>query len=430
MKLILSCALALLCAPALLASPVGETASDSIPSRIITLSGNPESPQHREHIAMLYSRTNLAFQDPAAPRFLFFDKQGRVALGIGGYVKALAMYDMNGAIDNDGFTTYDIPAPFDPAQRQRFGASAKHSTLFLKMVARKTRLGRVIVYLQTNFTGDNGGYGLKLEQAYVSVGNLTLGKARSTFSDAPAMAPTVDDQGPCGQVTAKNMLVQYRTPSWRGFSGAISVELPEASYTTTDATRSIAQRFPDIPLYIQYGWNEEASHVRLSGILRELSYRDELAGRNHFVTGWGVQLSAITDVVGGLKFFGHYTYGRGISNYINDFAGQGLDLVNSPDTNGKLVAPRAAGWTAGFQYNFTPKLFASVSYSRSQLFGDIDKSLGGSAYRYGQYAAVNVFYDMWSDLRFGLEYLHGTRKDFNGDHGRANRLEAMLQYSF
>ena len=88
--------------------------TDSIPHRAIILSGNPDNPDHRANIATMYSRENLAFEDPASPRFLFLDKKGKVALGIGGYLKAVAMYDFSGAIDNNLFVTNMIPAPFDP----------------------------------------------------------------------------------------------------------------------------------------------------------------------------------------------------------------------------------------------------------------------------------------------------------------------------
>lgn len=411
------------------AAPAG-IESDSVPSRAIILSGSADNAAAREHIAMMYSRENLAFEDPAAPRFLFLDKKGRVALGIGGYVKGVGMYDVNGAIDDNGFTTYEIPVPFDPAQRQRFGADFSHSTIFLKIVARETRLGRVIVYIQTNFTGGNHGYGLTLKQAYVSVGNFTIGKARTTFADAPAMAPTVDDQGPSGQVSAKNMLVRYITPSWRGLMGAVSLEVPTADYRTVEgSSRSIAQRFPDIPAYIQYQWDGGASHVRLSGILRELSYRDLVAGSNRFATGWGVQLSTVMPkLIGGLGLFGHYTYGKGIASYVNDLADRRLDLVPDPDRSGRLRAQAVAGYTAGLQYQFTPSLLATASYSRAQVCDGA--SLGNDSYRYAQYVAVNAFYDVWNELRIGVEYLHGTRKDVGGMSGRANRLEAMLQYSF
>lgn len=413
--------IAALCALPVLASEPG---NDSIPSRAVILSGDQTRPEHQSNIALMYSRENLAFEDPAAPRFLFLDKKGEVALGIGGFLKAVGEYDADGAVDNNDFYTNMIPVPLDPAQRQRFGATAAHSTIFLKMVTRPTKVGRVIVYIQTNFTGPS--YGLRLKQAYVTVGHVTLGKARSTFADGPAMAPTIDDQGPSGQVTAKNMLVQYISPSWRGFSFAISGEVPDASYTTGSAARSISQRFPDIPVYVQYSW-EKGSHVRLSGMLRELSYRNLSKQKNHFVTGYGVQFSAIAAVTPAFSVFGHYTYGKGIANYVNDLADLDLDLIPE-GTDGKLHAPGVAGWTAGVQYNFTPDLFATASYSRAQLYDT--GGMPSDTYRYGQYIAANIFYNVWGDLRVGAEYLHGTRKDISGLSGHANRIEAMLQYSF
>ena len=122
------------------------------------------------------------------------------------------------------------------------------------------------------------------KQAYVTVGHPHLSARHEALSPmARAMAPTVDDQGPSGQVSSKNMLVQYASPSYSGFSWAISAELPSASYTTGAGARSIAQRFPDIPAYVQYSW-ASGSHVRLSGILRELSYRDNVQASNHFTT--------------------------------------------------------------------------------------------------------------------------------------------------
>lgn len=407
---------------------MAQMSSDSLPERAVIVSGDPSHPSHRGNVAAMYSRENLAFEDPAAPRFLFLDKKGSVALGIGGYLKAVGMYDFDGAVDNNDYYTNLIPVPSDPSLRQRFGATAAHSTIFLKLVTSPTRVGRVIVYIQTNFTGNGGKYGLVLKQAYVTVGRVTLGKARSTFADGPAMAPTVDDQGPAGQVSAKNMMVQYATSDFKGFSAAISAELPSASYTTGSSSKSIAQRFPDIPLYVQYAWDKGASHVRLSGMLRELAYRDLVADKNHLVTGWGVQLSAVANIAGGLKFFGHYTYGRGIADYINDLSGEGFDLIPDAGRPGRLKAPASTGWTAGLQYNFTDKFFMSGSYSRAQLYGT--SGMDGDTYRYGQYIAANAFYNVWGDLRLGVEYLHGTRKDISGLSGKSNRIEAMLQYSF
>lgn len=395
-----------------------------IPQRAIVLSGEI-TPENKDQVAILYSREDLSYNDPGAPRFLFLDREGRGALGIGGAVNAVAMYDMNGAIDNEGFVTYDIPTPASPAMRNRFGADATNTSIFLKLVTKQTRIGRVTVYVQTNFTGNNGNYGLKLKQAYVSVGGFLIGKGRSTFADAAAEAPTVDNEGPSGQVGAKNMMFQYKTPSYKGLSGAISVELPEADYTLAPQTDAISQRFPDIPLYVQYAWGGN-SHIRASALLRELSYRDLLNGKNHFATGWGVQFSSVANIGAGMELFGHATYGHGIAAYVNDLGGNGYDLV--PDGTGKLQAPGTFAWTAGLSYQPIKPLLLSACYSQARAY-DLGY-MAADSYRYGQYAAFTAFYNVGPDLQFGLEYLWGRRNDIGGTSGHANRLEASIQYNF
>ncbi len=398
-----------------------------VPERAIILSGDTTNAVHRDNIAVLYSREGLSFDEPGAPRFLFLDRQGKVALGIGGYVKGVGMYDVDGAIDATGFETFDIPTPFNPAQRQRFGANASQSTIFLKLVTRNSKLGLITVYIQTGFNSAAKGYTLKLKQAYVNINNLTAGLARSSFADGESQAPTIDSQGPSGQIDAKNMLFQYKLKTSCGLSAALSIENPSADYTTvTDASEEIAQRFPDIPLYLQYAWNS-SSHIRMAAIYRRLSYRDLLTAKNQSATGWGVHLSSVGDIVGGLGYFGHVAYGKGIARYVNDLSGNGYDLV--PDeTEGKLHAPGTLAWTAGLSYNFTKKFFMTANFSMARVYDCA--TLGGDSYRYGRYATINGFYNLTGDFRLGAECVIGRRTDYNGTPGHANRIEAMMQYSF
>lgn len=404
-----------------------QTPTDGIPKCVLILSGDSTAPGVADHIAVLYSREGLSFNDPGAPRFLFFDRQGKVALGIGGYVKASAMYDFNGAIDDNGFTTFDIPVPRDPAQRNRFGADASHSTIFLKLVTKPTKFGRVIVYIQTDFTGDNGGYGLKLKQAYVSLGNVTAGLAHSVFSDPESQAPTIDPQGPSGQVDKRNIMFKYAVKLGKGFSVGASLEVPTAGYQLSSSEQAINQRCPDIPAYVQYSWGKSDSHVRLSGIFRRMSYRDLVKGKNRFESGWGVQFSTIANIVGGLDIFGHYVYGKGIATYINDLSDADYNLIPST-TAGRMTAPAIGALTAGLAWQVSPKVMVSADYSNARLY-DCDR-LGGDTYRYTQYISANLYYNITDDFKVGAEYLFGTRKDYNGLHNKANRFEAMLQYSF
>lgn len=398
-----------------------------IPERAIVVTGNQQKAS--DLMAVLYNRSDLHYSDPNAPRFLFFDREGKVAFGIGGYAKGTVQYDFDGSInEGSSFTTYDIPVPLNPAQRNAFDGTANHSTIFLQLVGRSSKFGYYQMYIQTNFSGNGpNGYGLKLKQAYVSLGNVTAGLTRSTFVDGSAGTPTIDDEGPAGEATGKNILLRYARTFGKGFRVAASVEVPQTSFTTNEYVSHISQRVPDIPVNIQYSWDNGNSHIRLSGLLRDLSYRDLVTSKNQFKFGWAAQLSGTWAVTPAFRTYFQGAYGRGYGRYVNDLEGNGFDLIPST-TPGKMEAPRTMNYELGLQYNVTPALFFAGSYSRATVFGQ--SHLGPDTYRYGQYLSVSGFYDVVSELRIGIEYLHGNRKDVSGQSGRANRIMGMIQYNF
>lgn len=398
-----------------------------VPERAIIVHGDIEKTD-KDVMAVFYTRENLAPNDPDAPRFLFLDRDGKIAFGIGGQVYATASYDMRGAVNSGGFATYDIPVPADPAQRSRLGADLSHSSLFLKLVGKTSKFGMFNAYIQANFTGGDGGYGFKLKQAYVSLDHFTVGLTNSTFIDPATQAPTIDPEGPSGQISDKNVLFRYVTPSCKGFSGALSVELPHASYTVNDYTESLSPRVPDIPAYVQYSW-APGQHLRISGIFRDLAYRDLKTSKNMLVPGYGVMASTVTnlDSYGLFSFFGHIAFGKGIGQYINDLGGNGYDLVYN-EKAGRMEAPEMMGWTAGLIFNATSKLQFTGSFSRAQVYGV--SHLGEDSYRYGQYLDINAFYSFDANMKIGAEYDRGWRCDFNGETGTANRLNILFQYSF
>lgn len=398
-----------------------------VPERAVVLHGDIRNVD-RDVMAVFYSREDLAPNDPDAPRFLMLDKQGKIAFGVGGQLYATASYDMDGAINSSGFATYNIAVPSNPSLRSRLGADLSHSSLFIRMVGKAKKFGMFQVYFQTNFTGDNGGYGFKLKQAYATLGHVTVGLTNSSFVDAATQAPTVDTEGPSGQIGGKNILVRYTTPVRNGFSGAFSVEMPKMSYTLSDETESLSARVPDIPAYVQYSWGA-GQHLRLAAIFRDLPYRDLKTGRNCLQPGYGVKLSTITNVdrYGIVKLFGHLAYGRGIGQYVNDLGGNGFDLVYD-NAAGRMTAPETMAWTAGLSVNPTARLQFTGAFSRAEVYNL--GYLGDDTYHYGQYLDVNAFYSFDSNLRIGAEYLHGWRTDYSGLTGHANRLDVLLQYSF
>ena len=380
-------------------------------------------------IRKMYEANGQHFQDPRAPRFLFMDKEGKVALGIGGYVKGTMSVDMDGISDNLDFVTADIPAPPQSDMRNQFQMDASTSRIFLKLVGADTQVGDFMVYLESDFRGKNGHqYDLRLRQAFIQFGGWKVGRAKTTFSDGASAPPTIDFEGPSGSVSAKNTMIQYSHQFGKHWSTAMAIEAPSASYTTDkNLSESIKQRVPDIPTYVQYAWDGGKSHIRLSNLFRFLSYRNLVEGENKLTFGWASQLSGMITFSPHWKLYYQAAYGKGYADYLNDLGGSGYDLIPDGDT-GNLEAPYALGLVGGIQYNINKNLFLSASFSQCRLYDT--ESLPSSAYRYGQYVAANVFYEPVNNCMVGFEYLYGNRHNADRTSGDAHRINAMIQYHF
>lgn len=396
--------------------------------RAVVLTGN-ENHSSYETMKAVYEANGLHFQDPRAPRFLLLDKRGRVALGMGGYVKGTLSVDFAGIANNPDFVTATIPVPLHPDMRNQFQMDVSTSRLFLKLVGRNTAIGDFTVYMESDFRGLVDGYfGMRLRQAYVHLWRIKAGLAWSTFTDAEVMPPTIDFAGPSGGVCTHNLMLQYNQPLGEHWNMAVAAEMPVATYTTiNNISSSIKQRIPDVPVYLQYTWGKNRSHVRLSGLFRALSYRNIVAAHNSYTVGWAAQLSSVINCGKHVTIYCQGVYGRGYADYLNDLGGNGYDLIPS-HRSGMLMAPYAMGIVGGVQYTFNPSWFVSASYSQCRLYDTT--SMSSNTYRYGQYVVANVFYNLFNNCQLALEYLYGNRHNIDGLSGNAHRINAMIQYNF
>ena len=371
------------------------------------------------------------FLDPKAPRFLLTDQKQKVAFGIGGFVRLRAAYDFDGSPQNSfGFIPNSIPVPRNPAMNNSFDMDASKSTIFFKLLGNDDKIGKFQAYISGQFTGNNNAF--ELNDAYVQLLGLTLGRTWSTFNDMAAVPPTVDFQGPAGAAEMRTTQIRYTYSLDNGLQFAIAAERPETTGTyTTDVTEKASQRLPDVPAYAQYSWGKGAkSHVRLAGVLRNMTYRDMVDNKNKTETGYGVQMSTNVNATPLVEFYGQITYGKGIAEYINDLSGNGLSLVADSKKPGNMHAQEALGWLTQVQFNLTKSVFTTVGYSQAKVFSDDKYDAPASQYNYGQYIVGNVFYNVTSNLQVGGEYLWGNRVNMDGEKNSANRIQTVIQYSF
>lgn len=368
------------------------------------------------------------FNAPELPRFSIIGKDRKYYLGIGGYAKTTLSYDFDDPIANA--TSFSPNAiPMHPRKGDsglvQFGAGTSNISFnFVGLPETENSFG---VYFNFNFNGPD--YGLSLLNAYARYRGFTIGYGLSLFTDAAAGPATIDFAGPNSFTFVSNTVINYEYEWGRHWGTGIGLEMPMADYAEGAETYAVNQRIPDIPLYIQYSWNGRGSWVRLSGILRNMLYRDEVADKNRNSTGWGVKMSGSAVLCKKVTTFYQAVYGEGIANYIQDTNGNNLDMLPSKKLPGQLENVTAWGGYAGLQYNFTSRVFMSATYSFVRTSAG-DAMYAAGQYKNGRYIVSNLFWNLAPQVQMGLEYLWGERENSDGLKHYNSRAQTMVQFNF
>lgn len=403
--------------------------------KIIYIDGKPEnanSTQHQDSIRNLVENFFYdqfqSFSDPAAPYFLFMSRDADLAMGIGGCVRIRGWYDIDAAIPANSFMPYLIPMVKDPANDSKLGATPAGSTLFFRVIGKNKKWGDYQIYIEANFNG-YGGSDFHLKKAYAQLNKVTIGYASSTFSDPAALPPTVDANGPTNKISPTSVLVRWMNTYKQRWTIAGSVELPKNAAVETVAGKigTASQTVPDVAAFVQYAWGK-SEHVRLAALARSIPYEDLESHTRHHKFGWGLQLSTVAHPISPLTLYAIFNCGQGHESTTGDLQVGNYDLVPTPYTATDMYAPFSLGYCIGAQYNFLPNLFASVSFSDSRYLPKSPRE--ASEYRYGNILLANVFWNLTPRIQAGMEFDTGVRKNWSGQSRRADRVGAMIQFSF
>lgn len=388
----------------------------------------------RDEIINAYIDTSReGFQQAHNPQFIFATRNNRFSLALGGMVNLRTSYDFLGAVNNIDFVTYDIPMSKSYANRQHVMMDATTSRLFMKAIINSRMLGRITVFTDMDFRGGNDfSYIPRLRSAYIQFKGLTIGRDVTTFCDLMASPRTVDFQGPNAYNFEFNEMIRYEIDFARDhLRFGIAAEMPNVDATYGEYLSPIPQRVPDGIAYLQVAWGKDRnSHLRASGVVRDMYLHNNSYGKNTTELGWGVQLSGHISATEWLDIYMNGVYGKGITPYIQDLAGSSYDFIYNPAKPDEVHTLPMWGWQAAAQINFIPNvLWAAGGYSDVRLDAD-DLKLASESYRRGQYIFGNLFCNVTPNLTLALEYLRGMRENMDHNKRSANRISLMAQYNF
>lgn len=376
--------------------------------------------------------TRDGFQQALTPSAIFADKRNTFSFAIGGDVALRAAYSFDRIVNNIDMVPYNIPMTLTPADDQEIRMDASTSRIFIRGIANTKKLGQVHIFMDMDFRGGAmGSYTPRIRSGYAQMLGFTIGRDVSTFCDLTAAPTTIDFQGPNAYNFRFATMIRYEHSFVDNhLKVGAAAEMPSVSGTYGETLMAIPQRVPDFPIYLQYSWGKNRdSHIRASAVFRDMYLYNKARSSEDDLFGWGVQFSGNIHITKYLELFMNGVYGEGVTRYINDLMGSGLDFTPRPNDATRVQATPMYGWQAAAQINILPNLFVSGGYSTVSVLKK-NGTYSDSMYKQGQYIFGNVFWNLTPRFVLAAEYLYGSRKNMDGNKAHSNRINLLAKYSF
>jgi hypothetical protein len=229
-------------------------------------------------------------------------------------------------------------------------------------------------------------------------------------------------------------MVNLRNPQLRytfalSSSATLSASIEKASsdvlFTTPQFTSQPNAPTPDFT--VRFREELESGHFQIAAIFRDIAAFLP-NGDTGTVFGWGINTSF------GVKTFEKdnvvfgVAAGHGISRYIQDTSGLGIDAEPASPANPHLVATPAVGIYGAYQHFWLKRLRSNAVYSYAAV-NDTDLATG-TTYNHATYTGVNLIWNPAGSLNVGGEFLYGWKMLQNGQKANDPRIQFSAKYSF
>jgi hypothetical protein len=346
-------------------------------------------------------------------------------LKIGGYFKTDFIYDLKPAGNPDAFVPSSFPIP-QVASVNNATISIRPTRINLDFRIPSTSLGDVRFYVEADLFGSNATTP-RLRHAYAQVKNVLIGQTFSNFMDPDAFPDTLDFQGPNGMISLRNPQFRYGFALSSSTTFYVSVEKPSSDvlFTTPQFTSQPNSPSPDGAIRLRQEF--ERGHFQVSGVFRSIgAFLPN--GRSDAVFGWGVNVSTGMKTWGSDTLIVAVTGGHGVSRYIQDTSGLGIDAEPTSPAHPYLEATPAFGIEASYQHYWIKSLRSSAVYSYAAV--DNTSLATPTTYNHGTYTAANLIWNPFGSLNVGAEVLYGWTMEQSRQSANDTRLQFSAKYNF
>lgn len=264
-------------------------------------------------------------------------------------------------------------------------------------------------------------YTPRIRHAFVSYKNWMVGQYWSTFLDTSALPETLDFIGSTdGTIFARQMLVKYTSGNWE-----FALENPETTLTPFGGGGRIVADDNAVPdLIARYTHKADWGHVKVAGLVRQLSYNDSVAVDDS-VSSVGITVTGKVKVGDNDDIrFSFYT-GSGLGRYAALNAQNGGVIT----ADGQLETIDSTGFAIAYRHVWDSKWRSNFTYSAYN--GDADTALTGlGVIKSTSSMRANLLYQVNSKIMVGGEFAIADRELESGADGDMNRLQFSMKYAF
>jgi hypothetical protein len=334
----------------------------------------------------------------------------------GGYIKGDFIHDFQPAGTTDRFVPTTIPTDDDDGQNTLMQAKATRLNLDVRA---PTDWGVARGFVETDFFNNDAQ--LRIRHAYAEVGPLLAGQTWSVFTDPAGIPNTLDFESPIAFITLRQAQFRWTEEITDNLKWAVSIENPTTSVddiVTATIPGQPEQPVPDLVSHLKY--KDDDFELFVAGMVRELVYQPDVGSEQDRI-GWAANVVGILHPTEDDKLIGQFVLGDGLGRYRSG-SDLGLESPTSVDTIFFI------GGCVGVTHNWTKKLSSTGAYSfamRRENNADPPDTLDFSSY-----TAVNLIWAPIDRTTMGIEYLYGTNKSQDDAFGKANRIQASVQYNF
>jgi DcaP outer membrane protein len=346
-------------------------------------------------------------------------------LKIGGFLKTDFMYDFEPTASPDQFIPSAILIPAVDGVRNA-NVSMRPTRLSVDFLV-PSRIGDARFYLEGDFFGTNATTP-RLRHAYAQSRNLLVGQTFTNFMDPDAVPDLLDVRGPNGMDNLRSPQVRYGFALDRRTTLHLSVEKPQSDVDVENPEFSSSRpNSPSPDAAVRLRQELHRGHWQFASVFRSIAaFLPD--GRRDSVFGWGVSASSTMRSFDRDHLVAQATYGHGISRYIQDQSGRGVDAAVELVPEPHLKAIPAIAAQGAYQHYWVENVRSNLVYGYSHVRnGGIQAD---STYRTSHYAAGNLIWNAFGTLDIGAEYLLGWYERKDRQAANASRIQVSLKYGF